>query len=317
MKVNKKLKIIFTIIFLSLYLSLIVACKNQEKPINSIDTNFQKTPEKVLAVYQNSIEILLALGLEDKIIAASGLDHAVKSEYSEAFSKLNYLTDFTPDKETVTMIKPDFILSWNSLFNEKRLGNTDYWHERGVNTYIMLNSGISQERILRNEYEDILNIGKIFDVEDKAEKIVDEIKTEVEKVIDHASSYEQKKKVLIIEFESDNIRVYGKTSLVGDMAISLGADLITEKTNSIGQEDLILLNPDVIFVVYMDKDSYDISDECVDKIIEQPKFASLKAVVNKNVYPIKLGEVYCSGIRTIDGIKNLANGIYPELYKKR
>ena len=58
-----------------------------------IELTFEKAPEKVVAVYQNSIETLLALGLEDKIVAAAGLDHDVKDEYKEAFSKINYLEE--------------------------------------------------------------------------------------------------------------------------------------------------------------------------------------------------------------------------------
>ena len=38
---------------------------------------------------------MLALGLEDRIVAAAVLDHDVKDEYKEAFSKVNYLEEFT------------------------------------------------------------------------------------------------------------------------------------------------------------------------------------------------------------------------------
>ena len=75
-----------------------------------VEITFEKPPEKIIAVYQNSIETLLALGLEDRILACSGLDHEVKYEYKEAFSKVNYLTDFAPSKENVVMMEPDFIL---------------------------------------------------------------------------------------------------------------------------------------------------------------------------------------------------------------
>ena len=43
-----------------------------------VEITFDKAPERVVAIYQNSIETLLALGLEDKIVAAAGLDHDVK-----------------------------------------------------------------------------------------------------------------------------------------------------------------------------------------------------------------------------------------------
>jgi len=43
------------------------------------------------SVYQNFIETMLDLGLEDHIVAAAGLDHSVKPELEETFSKLKLL----------------------------------------------------------------------------------------------------------------------------------------------------------------------------------------------------------------------------------
>lgn len=290
-----------------------VTITNYNHAKQKIELTFDKAPDKVLAVYQNSIETLLALGLSDKIIAASGLDHEVKPEYKEDFDKLNYLTEFAPDKETVVMMQPDFILSWYSLFGDKNLGEVDYWNNNGINTYIALNSGATADKTLENEYDDILNIGKIFDVEDKAEEIVNQIKSEVAKVKDHSSKATQKKRVLIIEKLSNSTTVYGKKTLAGDMVTKLGADLIDVEGN-IGDEDIINLNPDVIFVVYMDRDDEAMAAKSVEAITKNQSLSSLDAVKSQNVFPIQLGEMYCSGIRTIDGINIFAKGIYPELY---
>ena len=94
---------------------------------NEIETTYEKAPEKVLAVYQGSIETMLALGLEDRLVATAGLDNEVPDELKDAFSKTNYLDEFTPSLETVTMLEPDMILSWSSLFSDKNLGNiTNY-----------------------------------------------------------------------------------------------------------------------------------------------------------------------------------------------
>ena len=88
---------------------------------NEIETTYEKAPEKVLAVYQGSIETMLALGLEDHLVATAGLDNEVPEDLKEAFSKTNYLDEFTPSLETVTMLEPDMILSWSSLFSDKNL----------------------------------------------------------------------------------------------------------------------------------------------------------------------------------------------------
>lgn len=281
-----------------------------------IEVTFDKAPEKVFAVYQDSIETLLALGLEDRIVAAAGLDQEVASAYKDAFGKVNYLTEFSPDKESVIMLKPDFILSWYSYFSDKKLGEVDYWHQNGVNTYMMQNSGCVSEKTLENEYTDILNLGKIFDVEAKAEAIVSEMKTETTSILEKTKQLTVKPKTLLMEVEKDGIRVYGENTLGGDMIKQLGADLVTATDNQMSSEALIQANPDVIFTVYFGS-SKNITDAnaAVLKITGDPKYQSLNAVKNGKVYAISLGEVYCSGTRTLDGIKHLAEGIYGEHLK--
>ena len=76
-----------------------------------------------------------------------------------------------------------------------------------------LNSNdISEKRTVENEYQDILTIGKIFNVEDKAQAIVDEMEAAVDKVTEAAKGKE-KKKVLVVEFLGDSINVYGDTDV--------------------------------------------------------------------------------------------------------
>ena len=102
---------------------------------NEIETTYEKAPEKVLAVYQGSIETMLALGLEDRLVATAGLDNEVPDELKDAFSKTNYLDEFTPSLETVTMLEPDMILSWSSLFSDKNLGNVTDWIDKGCRPF--------------------------------------------------------------------------------------------------------------------------------------------------------------------------------------
>lgn len=274
-----------------------------------IEITFYKSPERVIAVYQNSIETLLALGLEDKMVSAAGLDHDVKDEYREAFRKIDYLDTFTPSKETIIMKKPDFILSWHSLFSDKTLGDIDYFHENNINTYMSLNSGIESQRTIENEIKDILNLGKIFNVEDKAQNIVNEINLKVSEVSNKISNHE-KVSTIILEYYGNDIITYGDKTLGGDMVRKLGGNLLNPEGGNIGAEDLIKLNPDTIFVSYMDRGDESVKNDEVNKILNNPAFESLNAVKNKRVYTIPLGEMYCSGIRTIDGINTFANGLY-------
>lgn len=288
---------------------------------SELKTTYEKAPQRVLAVYQGCIETMLALGLEDHLVATAGLDNEILDEQKAAFSKTNYLDEFTPSLETVTMLEPDMIFSWGSLFREKTLGDAEGWVDKGVNTYMNTNTHplqneVSYNKTLDNEYNDILNLGKIFDVQDKAEAIVNDMKETIRKVEEKIAGIEEKPTALILESSKDSFTNYGATSLGGDMLTKLGGVLANPDASSVGKEDVIAANPDVIFVVYMPysgDDQEKVKQENLNVILEDEAYASLKAVKSGRVVPIMLSEMYASATRTKDGIVTLAKGLYPEI----
>ena len=143
---------------------------------------------------------------------------SILPELKDEFDKMiagKEFNDFTDSnaamsKEAAIMLEPDFILGWKSSFSDKTIGDVDYWHENGVNTYIALNSNdISEYRTVENEYTDILTLGEIFDVQDKAEEIVNEIKDEVARV-KAAVADQEPQKVVVVEFMKDSIWNYAR-----------------------------------------------------------------------------------------------------------
>lgn len=275
-----------------------------------VEMTFEKAPEKVAAIYQSPIETMLALGLEDKIEVAVMLDDPVKEEYKAAFEKIKY-QDNLPTKEEIIAMEADMILSWNSLFSEKNYGDVGFWNENGTKTYIWQNAGLKKPNTLDNEYQDILNIGKIFNVEAKAQEIVDNMKAEIEAAKKHVEGKE-KVRAIILEVEKDGqYRVYGESTIGGDIATQVGAELVGAQEKSIGKEKLIELNPDVIFSVYFG--DHIVREQSTEAIVKDEAFSSVSAVEKGRVYPIVLSEVYASGVRTHDGIKTIIAGLYPEL----
>lgn len=276
---------------------------------------FEKAPEKVVAVYQGCIETLLALGLEDRIVATAGLDNEVPDDLKAAFSSTNYLDEFTPSKETVTMLEPDMIFSWSSYFREDTLGSPDEWIDSGTNVYINTNTAVSSDS-LENEFNDILNIGKIFDVQGRAQAIVDEMKNTITTVKELAAEQSDSPSVLVIENLNGTFTNYGASSIAGDMVTRLGGTLANPNAPSLGKEDIIAANPDVIFVVYMPytgDDPETVKQEHLNNILADETFSSLSAVQNGRVVPIMLSEMYASATRTQDGIETIARGLYPDL----
>ena len=274
---------------------------------------YTQAPQRVVAVYQGSIETMIALGLEDHVAASYGLDNEVKAEWQEGFAQMNYQADvFAPDKETVTLLQPDLILSWGSLFSEKNLGDTAVWNAKGVGTYMNSNTCPGGSRTLENEYTDLLNLGKIFDVEDRAEALVAEMRQEIESTL-QAVEGRPAVRTAVVEPIGGTVTNYGANTLAGDMVTQLGGQLVQPDGSEMSKEALVTADPEVIFVVYMaysGEDPETVMASQLAAITEDPALASLSAVQNGRVYPVMLGDIYAAGPRTVDGIRTIAAGLY-------
>ena len=274
---------------------------------------YTQAPQRVVAVYQGSIESMIALGLEDHVAASYGLDNEVKAEWQEGFAQMNYQADvFAPDKETVTLLQPDLILSWGSLFSEKNLGDTAAWNAKGVGTYMNSNTCPGGSRTLENEYTDLLNLGKIFDVEDRAEALVAEMRQEIESTL-QAVEGRPAVRTAVVEPIGGTVTNYGANTLAGDMVNQLGGQLVQPEGSEMSKEALVTADPEVIFVVYMaysGEDPETVMASQLAAITEDPALASLSAVQNGRVYPVMLGDIYAAGPRTVDGIRTIAAGLY-------
>ena len=213
-----------------------------------------------------------------------------------------------------------------STFSDKRLGDVDFWHERSVGTYMALNSGCrggsgTYQQTVADECQDILTLGMIFDVQDRAEALVAEIQGELDNISTYLAD-KDRLTVAVLEDEGGTYRVYGEDTLGGNVATSGGAELAVGKhgdNGNISAEDLIAANPDAIFMVwyngYTVNDTDYAGEQVVELITENPAFASLDAVKNGRVFAINLNNVYCSGMRTLDGVLDFAQNLYPELYQ--
>lgn len=278
---------------------------------------YTQAPRRVVAVYQGSIESMIALGLEDRVVASYGLDNQVKEEWQDGFARMHYQEEvFAPDRETVTLLQPDLILSWGSLFSEKNLGDTTGWNAKGVGTYMNSNTRPGgYPRTLENEYTDLLNLGKIFDVEDRAEALVAEMQEEIESTL-AAVEGRPAVKAAVVEPISGTVTNYGADTLAGDMVTQLGGELVQPEGSEMSKEALVTADPEVIFVVYMayaGDDPETVIAEQLAAITEDPALASLSAVRNGRVYPVMLGDIYAAGPRTVDGIRTMAAGLYGDL----
>lgn len=284
-----------------------------------VTVTVDKCPERVMAVQQNNIETLLALGLKDKIVMAYGMDDpSALGDLKADFDQIPF-QEGKPSKEDVIGREPDFITAWYSTFADDFLGDVDFWHDRGTGTYMSRNSACrgktgTYHQTIYDEFQDILLLGQIFDRQDEAQALVDAMLAEVEKVQSYAKAQKTHPTVAVLENEDDSYRVYSEMTLGGNVAMEAGATLAVGKgsdTGNISAEDLINKDPDALFMVWYE--GFRDAKSCVADITDNAKFASLSSVRDKKVFPVALTGIYCSGLHTIDGLRAFYQALYPGL----
>lgn len=162
---------------------------------------FEKAPERVVCNQPQAIQLLLALGLGDRIVGACRSVGDVNEKYRDEFEALPFIADNdSPSKEVVLDAKPDLIIGWGSTFTEDTLGSVQDWNERGIATYIVDNSasGVEGRRTVSRLYNDIEKLGEIFGIEDKAQAMISDMKTREQAIADKVSTLEDTDKVTVL-----------------------------------------------------------------------------------------------------------------------
>lgn len=275
---------------------------------------YQSVPRRTLVIGENIIETLIALNLEDNIILAAGYGNPYfipNKKYADKYFSLNIENQVNLGFEKILALHPDLILGGQVIFSNKNLKSTKFWNERNVHTFCSLNanspSNTNHKESLENEFNFILGIGKIFDKEDEALQIVNSMKKDID-FINANTVNSIKPKVMIIE-DLNGITVYGKNKLAGDICTKLNGNVLESKGAIIGIEDLIKADPDVLFVVKSGGNP----EDAANVYRNMPVLKNLQCVKNKRVYGIALNYTYNSAIKTGEGIKKFAAGMYPEI----
>lgn len=277
---------------------------------------YDKVPQRVIAVGEQINETLVALGVEQNVICPVRYGNPFykpEPQYATGYNKIKFQDNVVLNMENVLSMQPDLIISGQVLYADKALKSTDFWNKRGIHTYVSTNANSptshNKKETLEQECDFILGLGTIFDKEEEAKKIVADMQQDIA-VVKEKTQNMPKPKVMIIEMLGKNIVAYDSTKLAGDICVKLGADVPSFSSGTIGLETIIEENPDVLFVVKSGGNP----EEAADFFRQHPGLQSLKVVSEGKVYGISLNYTYNSAIKTGEGIKKFAHGMYPELF---
>lgn len=267
-------------------------------------------PQRVLTLGPNCTELFVALGLEEYVIGKSLVNHSrgPLPEYASGVNSISQINYGSATREAVLSSGSDFIYALDWEISDQGV-NISEANQYGTAVYV--NSATTLEQ----QYKEILDIGTIFGVEDKAEQLVENQKNRIalveEKVIGQNS-------VKVLVYDSGNSGVFTCSgsnfeSLLIEKAggKNIFFDITEKQWITVSYEEVLKRNPDIIVIHDYDTPSV---EEKILEIKSNPSLAQLECVKNNRFVTITLESVL-PGCRMAYATEHLAKGFYPHIFE--
>jgi len=274
-----------------------------------------KAPTKVITNMPSATDLLLELGLQDTIVGILKPDNAPDEKWKTAYGSLKVIADKkTVSKEVIVGTEPDLVIGRAMPFIDTTMGTIPFLNEMGIPVYTQFASNFIIDQSLDNIILDVKNVGKIFDVQEKANAYADVLQNKLDGITNKVSSLPKQEKIKVlymVTYKDGTFNTFGANSTLQESMLSLiNAKNVLEKgTASLTSENLISLNPDVI--VYITADSNTTTDSiAVNKLLNDPIIQSVGAIANKKIITIGYDEIMDYGTRLFDTLEELYEYIY-------
>lgn len=299
-----------------------------------MDVTVEKPPERVYAAYQPAIEIAHAIGISDRLVETAFLDSRVLPEYAAAQQRTKYV-ERLPSRDALLTMKPDFVLSgYNNVFadgsGDTSVGTRGSLAELGIRSWILSplcpsEDGLSDEAIdpasvrVDSIYRDLRDLGRIFDVEERAEQVIADQKKRIAAVDKAVADAERPRVAIVLADDDGGFRVasgidFGTQVVEHAGGVNVFDDLEERRHVEIDAEEIIRRDPDVILTSLCCDASYTTEDgkREVEALKEDPGLAGLSAVKNDRVHPFLFAD-RAAGVRAAHAIEQLAAILHPDL----
>ena len=235
-------KILALIMTLSIF--VLSGCSSQTDRMvtdrEGTEVNIPTKIEKIISTAPSNTEVLMALGLGDKLVAIDKYSTDIEGINTE----LPQIDFSNPDAETIIGLEPDIVIA----SGHNKTGSVEdpfkAISESGI-PVVYIPSSDSIDGI----YKDIEFIADVVNERSKGKEIVDDMKAQVEEIKAIGDTITDKKSVYFEISPAPYLSSFGKSTFLNEMIEIIGAKNIFENEEgwiSPTAEAIIDANPDVI-----------------------------------------------------------------------
>ena len=266
--------------------------------------NISTKIKKIISTAPSNTEVLMALGLGDKLVAIDKYSTDIEGINTE-LPQIDFLN---PDAETIIGLEPDIVIA----SGHNKTGSVEdpfkAISEAGI-PVVYIPSSDSIDGI----YKDIEFIADVVNERSKGKEIVDDMKAQVEEIKAIGDTITDKKSVYFEISPAPYLSSFGKSTFLNEMIEIIGAKNIFENEEgwiSPTAEAIIDANPDVIITNagYMENPT--------EEIKSRDAWENINAIKNNEVYLVDQNASSRPSQNVIKALEQMAKAVYPEHYEK-
>jgi len=307
----------------SMVVVLAVAGVAQADPVTVKSCNrnvtFEDAPQRAISNDVNLTEMMLALKLQDRMVGYTGVSgwKTLDERLREGVKELPELSAKYPTKEVLLGADADFYFAgWNYGMKVGGEVTPETLQPLGIKVYELTESCIhimsKNKPTMEDMYVDLLNLGTIFRVEDRAQALVDGYRKQLNDIMAEVGTVEKPVRVFVYDSGEEKPFTSGRFGIPTAMIEAAGGinilDDVEKSWTEVSWEPVIERNPEVVVVVNYGEVT---AEQKIAFMKSNPAFSKIDAVKNDRFVVLEYVEA-TPGPRNIDAIARLAKAFHPK-----
>lgn len=283
------------------------------------EVTFKSAPKRAVSNDVNLTEDMLALGLAPQMVGTFGVGDTIAPDYQDDYDTVKHVSSDYFTLEPLVGLKPDFLFAgwFYGLSDEDNL-TPDSLSKYGIETYELEESCAHVQKSktnvdISNTYTDLDNLGKIFGVTDRSDKLIADMKAKVADVQTKLGDSDAKKVFVYDSGESAPYTAPG-LALPNDLIERAGgtnvfADLKKSWTE-VSWEKVVAAEPDCVLI-----NDYDTPSAAQKQTFMETSDITndIPAVKNECFLALTYAQL-TPGPRNADAIVAIAEWLHPEAF---
>ncbi|MFD7506644.1 ABC transporter substrate-binding protein [Streptomyces sp. NPDC059850] len=275
-----------------------------------------KPPSRAVTIHQHPAELMLALGLKDRMVGTAFPDSAVLPRYEKDFASIPERAAKEPSFENVLEAEPDFVYGGcGSAFAKNAGRSREAFADAGIDTYLNREYCGMKRVSMRDTYDEIRAIGTIFGVSERADRLVADLQGRIGRTTE---AVKDAPPVPVFVYDSGDKAAFtagGKSLGTEIIRLARGRNVFADLNEVFGDaswEQVVARKPEVI-ALYDYRGAGSVAEK-KKFLLSQPALADVPAIKNKRFVVLPLTATLV-GVRPPYAVEDLARRLHPERFR--